>query len=215
MGLGVISCQVFEREMAELLPGFPDVDRVKVLEWGLHINPDHLLNRIESEIKEMAGRVSAVVLAYGRCQALDRLPDDLGAPVFRPRGDDCIGVLLGQERYERELLSHPGTWFLTPGWTHLGMEFIFRELQLDKLAAKWSGRPHPAQTDPLALAHRMLKDYTRALLINPGAGDELELAEKAGEIAREFGWTLDTVRVDLSPLEKCLQDAKRYAQSQG
>ena len=67
---------------------------------------------------------------------MDRLPSNFKIPVFYPQADDCIGVLLGQDRYKEELQKEAGTWFLTPGWTEMGMEFVFHELELSRIAEK-------------------------------------------------------------------------------
>jgi hypothetical protein len=139
------------------------------------------------------------MLGYGRCLALDRLPDDFQVPVFYPQGDDCIGVLLGQERYAQALQEEAGTWFLTPGWTEMGMEFIFHELQANRLAEKG--------IDPLQVAHRMLKDYTRALFIDMNLGDQELLLKKAQEISEEFHLRLERTEGSLAGLKATLSQA--------
>jgi hypothetical protein len=143
------------------------------------------------------------MLGYGRCQALDRLPSDFAIPVFRPQGEDCIGVLLGQDRYEMEQHKTPGTWFLTPGWTELGMEFIFEELQAHRLAE--SGY------NPLDIAHRMLKGYSRALLIDMQLNENASLEKKAVEIAEEFGWELKKTMGSFQSLKNALHRAVEAA----
>ena len=76
-------------------------------------------------------------------------------PVFRPEAEDYIGILLGQEQYEQEIRKEAGTWFFSRGWAEMGMDFIFHELQVNRLAEKG--------LDPLKIAHRMLKFYPRAV----------------------------------------------------
>jgi hypothetical protein len=139
------------------------------------------------------------MLGYGRCQALHKLPDDFQVPVFFPEGDDCIGVLLSQARYAQALQEEGGTWFLTPGWTEMGMEFVFHELQLTRLAERG--------LDPLRLAHRMLKDYTRALFIDMQLGHEASLLQKAQEIAGEFHLRLERTQGSLDALQATFQRA--------
>ena len=56
----------------------------------------------------MQEKVDAIVLGYGRCQAMDRLGENFKVPVLRPQAEDCIGVLLGQDQYEEELRRVPG-----------------------------------------------------------------------------------------------------------
>jgi hypothetical protein len=167
MSLGVICCRVLEMEVRAVIQDVPEVASLEVMEWGLHTRPELLLETLVERIRSLQNLVDVIILGYGRCLALDRLPDDFKVPVFYPEGDDCIGVLLGQERYAQALQEEAGTWFLTPGWTEMGIEFIFHELQVNRLAEKG--------IDPLEVARRMLKDYTRALFIDMNQGNQERL----------------------------------------
>ncbi|MFZ0613419.1 MAG: DUF1638 domain-containing protein [Desulfobacterales bacterium] len=199
MSVGVVCCRVLEREVRAVIRGVPEVTRLEVMDWGLHIQPDRLLEEVSRRIRSIESRVDAVMLGYGRCQALDRLPSDFAVPVLRPAGEDCIGVLLGQHRYERELMQKAGTWFLTPGWTELGMEFIFQQLQLENLAEKG--------LDPMAVAHRMLKEFTRSLYIDMQLENGSELWEKARAISSEFNMVLERTAGSLERLTDTLYRA--------
>jgi len=204
MTIGILCCQVMEQEVRSLIRRFPDAFELEILEWGLHVHPNLLLNRLVERIRAIEDHVTAVVLAFGRCQSLDKLPDDFRIPVLYPPGEDCIGVLLGQERYLRELYREAGTWFLPPGWAELGMTFIFKELQSGGMASKGM--------DPMAVARKMLKGYKRALLIDTGVGDIGLQREQTRKIADLFGWRVETTKGTLSALETVLQRA--LAQSQ-
>ena len=57
-------------------------------------------------------------------------------PIFYSQVEDCTALLMGPERYNLELNKKPKTWFLTPGWTRMGVESVFRELQLNNFAEK-------------------------------------------------------------------------------
>ncbi|MCG6879447.1 MAG: DUF1638 domain-containing protein [Deltaproteobacteria bacterium] len=199
MSVGIICCRVLEKEIREVVRHAPEVTHVEVMEWGLHIHPDVLLETLCRQIHMIENQVDAVMLGYGRCQALDRLPSDFAVPVFYPEGEDCIGVLLGQDQYERELNQTAGTWFLTPGWTELGMEFIFEELQVHRVAKKG--------LDPLEVAHRMLKDFSRALFIDMKLMGSEAIKREAGTIAAEFGWKLDKTEGSLIRLKQTLSKA--------
>ena len=198
MTVGIICCRVLEKEIRAVINGVPEVTHLEVMEWGLHIQPDRLLDSVTQRIRLLEGRVDAVMLGYGRCQALDRLPSDFAVPVLHPEGEDCIGVLLGQHRYDAELKREAGTWFLTPGWTELGMEFIFQQLQLENLAEKG--------LDPIKVAHRMLRDFTRSLFIDIRLENGPELWEKARAISSEFDLELE--RTDGS-LERLIDTLNR------
>ena len=199
MTIGIICCKVLEKEIKQIARNIPEVGHLEVMDWGLHTQPDLLLKTLCHRIEKLQDKVQAIVLGYGRCQALDKIPQNYKVPVYYPRADDCIGVLLGQKHYEQELKNEAGTWFLTPGWTEMGMEFIFHELQLNHLADK--------NINPLKVAHRMLQDYTRALLIDTQVGNQERLLEKAGMIADEFHLLLETTRGSLTKLENTFKQA--------
>lgn len=207
MSLGVICCRVLEKEVRAVIREVPEVSSLEVMEWGLHTRPEFLLETLVERIRSLQDHVDAIMLGYGRCLALDRLPDDFKVPVFYPEGDDCIGVLLGQERYAQALQEEAGTWFLTPGWTEMGMEFIFHELQVNRLAEKG--------IDPLEVAHRMLKDYTRALFIDMHLGDQDRLLLKAQEIAAEFHLRLERTEGSLAGLKATLTKALQALEPKG
>ena len=201
MGIGIITCQVLEKEIKTLIRDNPEVTHLEVMEWGLHVQPDHLLAAVSGQIRQMENEVEAVVLGYGRCQAMNRLPGDFKIPIFRPEAEDCIGVLLGQERYEQEIRKEAGTWFFSRGWTEMGMDFIFHELQVNRLAEKG--------LDPLKIAHRMLRNFTRGLYIETGLEDDLRLWPKALEISQEFNLRLEKTGGSLGLLEQTIDEALR------
>ncbi len=207
MSLGVICCRVLEREVKAVIRDVPEVTHLEVMDWGLHTFPEVLLQTLTERIRSLQDHVDGIMLGYGRCLALDRLPDDFTVPVFYPEGDDCIGVLLSQERYTQELMEEAGTWFLTPGWTEMGMEFVFHELQVNRFAEKG--------IDPMRLAHRMLKDYTRALFIDMNLGDQEELLQKAQEIADEFDLRLERTDGSLARLKATLSQALQALRLKG
>ena len=199
MSIGIICCKVLEKEIKLIARDIPEVCHLEVMDWGLHTQPDLLSKTLVDRIEVLQDKVQAIVLGYGRCRALDKIPLNYKIPVYYPRAEDCIGVLLGQKRYDQELKKEAGTWFLTPGWTEMGMEFIFHELQLNHLAEK--------NIDPLKVAHRMLKDYTRALFIDTQVGDPKRLLEKARMIANEFHLRLETTRGSLVQLKNTFKRA--------
>jgi hypothetical protein len=202
MSLGIICCRVLEKEINAVIRNVPEVSHLEIMEWGLHINPDFLLKSLAERIRDLQDQVEAVMLGYGRCQALDRLPRNFKIPIFYPPADDCIGILLGQDRYVEELQKEAGTWFLTPGWTEMGMEFIFHELQIYEIGGK--------STDPLKLAQRLLKEYTRALFIEMKFGEDSDkLLKKARNIADDFNLRLEKTEGSLSLLENTLNRALR------
>ena len=73
----------------------------------------------------------------------------------------------------------------------------------------WQKKGH----DPLRLAHRMLKDFSRALLIDMQLKGNDAIKREALAIAAEFGWKLDKVEGSLVRLKQTLQKAIEAATS--
>ncbi len=46
----IIGCQVMEQELRALAKRYPQVTRIEILPWGLHIEPDRLLQEITRQI---------------------------------------------------------------------------------------------------------------------------------------------------------------------
>lgn len=201
MSLAIICCQSLEQEIKAIIQDVPEVTHLEVMDWKLHVDPDLLLKAVAERIEVLQNDVDAIMLGYGRCQAMDRLPNHYKVPLFRPDADDCIGILLGQDRYEKELYKEAGTWFFTPGWTEMGMEYIFHELQISQLGDKFTDKGK----DPMDLARRMLKDYTRGLFIDVGVGDLAGLMKKAENISEDFDFRLERTCGSLQLLEDTLK----------
>ena len=199
MKVGIISCAMLAHEIKRIIVNRPEVTHLEIMNWKLHIEPELLGETLSQKIYALETQVDSVMLAYGRCQTMDKLPRDFKIPVFYPEAEDCIGVLLGQKRYQQELLAEAGTWFLTPGWTELGMSMIFHELQLEGMAEKGF--------DPLEIAHRMLQEYTRALYIRMPGCDQVRLRHRAQAIAHEFSFRLEECRGSETRLQKTLKAA--------
>ena len=199
MSIAVICCRVLEREVRAVIADTPEITHLEVMEWGLHVHPERLRQALSDRIRDLEEHVDAIVLGYGRCQIIDKLLGHFSIPLLYPAAEDCIGVLLGQERYEKELDREPGTWFLTPGWAELGMEFVFHELQVQHMAEKG--------IDPLRVARQMLDGFKRALVIDSGVYEKEALDTKAADIAAEFNLKLENTTGTLEHLRKTVQQA--------
>lgn len=200
MQIAIIFCETLRSEIHDLAERFPEVRCLKEMPWELHIHPDNLLTEVRREVEKLQDSVDCIVLGYGRCQSLDKLGNDFKIPLLRPEAEDCLGILLGQQRYEQELQRVPGTWFLSPGWTRMGTEFVFHELQLSRVGHK--------DRDPLALARRLLDGFSRALYINIDSLDDTEnLRLKATKIACDLDLQLEETSGSLTMLENLIKQA--------
>jgi hypothetical protein len=200
MSIGIIYCETLKSEILTLAGRVPEISHLESMPWGLHIEPDKLLAEVTQQIKRLQDQVEVIVLGYGRCQAMDRLGNDFNIPILRPEAEDCIGILLGQQRYEKELQRCPGTWFLSPGWTSMGTDFVFHELQLNRIGRK--------EIDPLKFARRLLKGFSRALYIDMQVdNDSKDLQPKAQQIARDLGLRLEETSGSYTLLEQVITQA--------
>lgn len=200
MSIGIIYCETLKSEILTLAGRVPEISHIESMPWGLHIEPDKLLAEVSRQIKHLQNQVEVIILGYGRCQAMDRLGNDFKVPILRPEAEDCIGILLGQQRYEKEVQQCPGTWFLSPGWTRMGTDFVFHELQLNRVGRK--------EIDSLKFARRLLEGFSRALYIGMQTDDDSEtLKPKAQQIANDLGLRLEETSGSYTLLELVIRQA--------
>jgi len=200
MSIGIIYCETLKTEILALAADIQEISHLEAMPWRLHIEPDQLLAEIHLQIEMLQDKVDVIVLGYGRCQVMDRLGNKHKVPILRPSAEDCIGVLLGQQRYEEELRHQPGTWFLSPGWTRMGTDFVFHELQLDRIKHK--------RIQPLQFARRLLEGFTRALYIDMRTGDEeIMLQAEAQKIADDLDLQLEKTTGSYSLLKEVINQA--------
>ena len=201
MKIGVVACNIIQRELDKLLSAMPEIEEVVYLDGALHVTPLKMKETIRDEVNKLKGRVDVVFLGYGYCQSLKGLDEEFDFPVILPQADDCIALLLTPERYAEEIKKEVGTWFMTPGWAEIGAEMVIKELHLDR-AERYGKKP-------LDMARRLFTHYKRGLYIDTGVGDDAHYIEKAEEFCRDFSLTLE--KTSAQPvllaqwLEKCRQ----------
>jgi hypothetical protein len=204
MKIGVVACNILQRELDMLLADVAEIEAVVYLDGALHVSPLKMKETIRDEVNKLKGRVDVVFLGYGYCQSLKGLDEEFDFPVILPQVDDCIGLLMTPERYAEEVRKEVGTWFMTPGWAEVGAEMVIKELHLDR--ARKYGK------DPLEMARRLFTHYKRGLFIDTGVGDDEHFIAKAEEFCRDFNLVLE--KTEAKPtllaawLEKC-RDAAR------
>lgn len=115
----LVACDVLADEIALLAGEHPPWTALRWLEMGLHDRPDDLRRCIQETLTELATRheITHAVLAYGRCGdgLLGVRAEEI--ELILPRADDCIALLLGDEKKRAELLRRePGCYFYSPGW---------------------------------------------------------------------------------------------------
>ncbi len=157
---------------------------VRVLELGLHRNQATLRDAISRAAHELRPYVHSLLVGYGLCGnalADPKAALDVDVPVFLPTErdrpvDDCVGLCLGgRDTYYAEQCKVPGTFFLTPGWSH------HWKRMLDSRSGKVS----------TPLLKRILAGYERALLVQTAALAEDEAKRLGLEFSRQTGLRLE------------------------
>ena len=74
MTIGIIYCETLESEIKEITRGISEIGYLEPMPWGLHIDPDKLLNEVRKKIECLQDLVDVIVLGYGRCQKKPRTP---------------------------------------------------------------------------------------------------------------------------------------------
>lgn len=121
----LISCEVFFREMCEVVAQSPHQIDIEFHPKGLHdIGCVGMCTRLQSAVDAVdASRYDAILLGYGLCNngiAGLRAPS---IPLVVTRGHDCMTLFFGsRDRYQQYFTDHPGTYFLTSGWIERGSD---------------------------------------------------------------------------------------------
>jgi hypothetical protein len=172
----VIACATVIEEMLPHLP--PGVD-YRVLDFGLHVNPEALKGVLQEAVDASATSAETILLGYGLCsQAVVGLRAN-DCTLVVPKVDDCIAIFLGsEEAYKAQFRAEPGTYYLTKGWIEAG-DSPFDEY--DDLVERYG--EEKAQW----LMGQILKGYTRLALINTGQHELERYRDYSRRTAERFG----------------------------
>ena len=170
----LIGCKVFEHILINSLPQ-EDIDRVTILEYGLHRVPDKLRETIQ-KLLDQIHHPSRVLLAYGLCGNGLHGVQAGKHTLMIPRAHDCITIFLGsRERYQSEFQSCPGTYYLTRGWLESGSdplrEFLEYREQYGEEEAQW-------------IMDQQYSNYERVVLVGSSQEELDNYRARAQEVAR-------------------------------
>jgi hypothetical protein len=165
MRLGIIACEAFKEELELLIEGDQDIVHKEYLEFHLHEYPQELRTAVVEKVNGLEGKVDAVFLAYGICQSLKGVVEELRVPTATLDEDDCIGVLLTTEGYERERKACVGTFYAIPYFASKGLGWFEGELR------KKMPNYEEVGLDFRWYMEQLFDGYSRCLLIDTGAGD--------------------------------------------
>jgi len=213
MHFKLISCQVFTREIDQVLPLSPHSIDIETLTMGLHDLGASMRPRLQERIDAAdAGGYDAILLGYALC---GRGTEGLRAariPLILPRGHDCVGLLMGsRKRYEEYFENHSGVYYRSPGWIEFqapgqnlqpafatSKNVLGERRSLDELVGQY-GEENGRYLFEQFNAYR--RHYSGLTYISTGvACDDLCRSQARAEAERE-GWVFEEIRGSLTLLE--------------
>jgi hypothetical protein len=171
----VIACATVIEEMSPFLPaGVPS----EILDFGLHLRPDHLKKALQEKIDQASSHAEVLLLGYGLCSMAVVGLHATTAHLVIPRVDDCIAIFLGScKAYKEQVQKEPGTYYLTKGWIEVG-DTPFQEYH--RLIEKYG------EVKAMRMIQLMLKNYTRLGFINTGQYEIDRYRDYARQTATQF-----------------------------
>lgn len=206
--IGIVACETFERGLEHLLrDGAEDVVHKEYLEFGLHEWPEELKKAVVEKVNALEGKVDAVLLGYGICNSLRGITDQVRVPTVQLVGDDCIGVLITPEEYDRERQICAGTMYHTPYFAKMGREWFEKRLEAQMPNYKELG------IDVDWFLEHMFDGYSRVLFIDDGLGEIEQYERMSMEFAQDLKLRYDRRFGTLALLEDGLARTRALASS--
>jgi hypothetical protein len=189
----VIACQTLAPELAALGVA---LDRMRLLDQGLHRYPQELRQELARNLEELESQaaVNRVVLVYGYCGGGLEGLSPRRVSVVLPLVHDCIPLLLGRTPPSPPP-SAGGIFYLSPGWIEHGRtpytEFLYTRERFGHDDAMWAIK-------------EMLKGYREVVLVETAAGLSAAHRRHARTMARLFDLAYREERGDGRLLEDLL-----------
>ena len=178
----LIACATVIEEMSPFLP--QDVPS-EILDFGLHLRPNHLKQALQVKIDEASERADVLLLGYGLCSMAVVGLHATTAHLVIPRVDDCIAIFLGScKAYKEQTQKEPGTYYLTKGWIEVG-DSPFSEYQ--RLIEKYG------EAKAERMIRLMLRNYTRLGFINTGQYEIDRYRDYARKTAEKFNLRFEEI----------------------
>ncbi len=217
--LRCIGCEVLARPIYLCAAMSPHIVDVSFLRIALHETPATFRARLQAEIDAAGPEYDAVVLAYGLCGGATVGLAAGRAPLIVPRAHDCITLFLGsRERYQREFVEHPGTYWYAADYlersdtemegasTGLFGVGASTDAELQAAYAEYVERFGPDNADYLMETMGAWREhYDRAVFLDLDLGDTSVGAERARHEAERRGWLFERIVGDLTLVRRLLQ----------
>lgn len=205
MRIGVVACECFKQELEMVLEGDEDVSFKQYMEFGLHSYPQDLKRELIRTVNSLKGKVDAVFLAYGICNSLSGIVNEVDVPTVTIAADDCIGIMLTPEEYAKERKICAGTMFHIPFMSKMGVDYFEKDLASKMPNYKELG------VDIDWFMGIMFDGYSRCLYIDTGIDDREHCEERSQDFARQLNLRYESRKGTRKMLEDCLRQAKEMA----
>ena len=205
MRLGIVACDILEKEIEFLTKDDPDFTYREYIEFALHENPPELKRVVVEKVNALKGQVDAVFLGYAICNSLENVTQEFEVPAAMLPGADCIDALLGPEEYKNEKKKCTGTWFCSPGWAMEGTNGLIKELHLDSMIEEGY--------DPSFFLDIIFDSYERTLFIDDGIGDADKYEAEARKFSDEIGLRTECRTCNLDRIKETIEKTKELGRS--
>ena len=189
----VIACATV---IEEVLPLLPEDMTYEVFDFGLHLIPEKLRNKLQEAIDAASAEADTIILGYGLCSMAAVGLKATRCTLVIPRVDDCIAIFLGSRAaYQKQFGQEPGTYYLTKGWIEVS-DTPFAEYE--RLVEKYG----PERAD--RMIKLVFKNYTRLAFIDTGCYEQERYREYARRMARQFGLRYEEIPGSTALIRKML-----------
>ena len=179
----VLACETVIEEMQPLMP--PNM-AYEVLDFGLHLAPTSLKERLQEAIDENSKTYDTIILGYGLCSMAVVGLVARDCTLIIPKVDDCIAIFLGSgEAYANQAKKEPGTYYLTKGWIEVSDTLLDEH---ERIVAKY-GEERATQ-----IMQIMLKNYKRLVYIDTGVANQDKYRDVAKKTAHQFNLRFEEVQ---------------------
>lgn len=177
----IIACMTVAEELDGMIPAGA---KTAFMEFGLHAYPQKLKETLQDEIDRTTG-VGTILLGYGLCSMSILGLSSSKHRLVIPRTHDCIGIFLGSGRkYREQVLSEPGTYYLTKGWINHGGDPY-------KTFLRWQTEYGDARAK--LLLNKTIGNYTRLAYIQTSPEDQKQYLDYAQMAAGKLGLRFERI----------------------
>ncbi|MHC1710166.1 MAG: DUF1638 domain-containing protein [Methanomassiliicoccales archaeon] len=202
--IAILACDALRKEIDTITQGESWVVSKEYVEFGLHLCPTELKDVIAEKLSRLDGKVDAIFLGYGVCQALKDVPLSTKTPTIMIDAEDCIAALLTPERYHQEKKNGGITWFYPAGWSDYGIEGLVQLFQLDKV----NDENYP----PEFFLRLLFDGFRRCLFIDTGMEGKEKCRANSELLASKLDLAHDETPGSLEMMKAAWERAKEAAQ---